>query len=216
VTDHRKGKLPRVAAVVLAAGAGSRFDEGRPGGKLVAELDGRPVVAHVLAALAGSPVDETVVVVGAGAAAVRGACDPFGVRVVENGRWAEGQSTSVEAGLRALGSEVGAAVVLLGDQPLVGSEVIRRLVAAFEDGAPVAVATYGGRWRNPVLFARSVWPALLEELEGDEGARSFLRRHGESLVKVPCDGIGEPGDVDTIEELEELSGALRLGAPLGR
>jgi nicotine blue oxidoreductase len=216
LSDSPRSATTRVAAIVLAAGAGSRFDENRPGGKLVAELNGRPVVAHVLAALAVAPVDETVVVVGAGADAVRGACEPFGARVVENGRWAEGQSTSVEAGLRALGPDVGAAVVLLGDQPLVGSEVIRRLVAAFEDGARVAVATYGGRRRNPVLFARSVWPALLEELEGDEGARLFLRRRPELVVEVPCDGVGEPGDVDTVGELEELSGALRLGAPLGR
>lgn len=207
MTEAPADRRPRVAAIVLAAGAGSRFDGARPGGKLVAELDGRPLVAHVLESLGEAPVDETVVVVGAGAEGVREACEPYaerGVRVVENPRWAEGQSTSVRAGLGALGPGMGAAVVVLGDQPLVGAEPVRRLVGAFEGGAEVAVATYGGRRRNPVLFARSVWDGLLRELDGDEGARSFLRRHPELVVEVPCDGAGEVGDVDTAEDLRRL------------
>jgi CTP:molybdopterin cytidylyltransferase MocA len=138
VTRRPTGKAAPVAAVVLAAGAGSRFDAARPGAKLLAELDGRPLVGHVLSALAEAPVSETVVVVGAGAAEVREVCEPFGVRVVENRRWAEGQSTSVRVGLGALGPDPQAAVVLLGDQPLVGPEVVRRLVGVFEEGARVA------------------------------------------------------------------------------
>lgn len=204
-----------VSAVVLAAGAGSRFGKGRTreggsgGGKLLAELRGRPVIGHVLDALAGSLVDETVVVVGANAEGMRRACEPYAVRIVENPEWAEGQSTSVRAGLRALGPGVRAAVVLLGDQPLVGAGAVSRLIGAFEAGAEVAVATYGGRRRNPALFARGVWPALLEELEGDEGARSFLRRHPEGLVvEVPCDDVGDPADVDTRGDLARLEGGF--------
>ena len=198
-----------VAAVVLAAGAGSRFG----GGKLLAKLDGVPLVGHVLGALEGAPVDETVLVVGAGAEGVREACDPFGVRIVKNPDWAGGQSTSVRAGIRALGPGVGAAVLLLGDQPLVGAGAVEKLVGAFEGGADVAVATYGGRRRNPVLFSRKVWPALLGELRGDEGARGFLRRHPELVVEVPCDGVADPADVDTVEDLEKVR---RLGASRGR
>jgi CTP:molybdopterin cytidylyltransferase MocA len=68
------------------------------------------------------------------------------------------------------------------------------------------VATYGGRPRNPVLFSREVWPLLMSELSGDEGARPFLRRHPELVIGVPCDGMGDPADVDTVEDLRRLEG----------
>jgi CTP:molybdopterin cytidylyltransferase MocA len=191
-----------VSAILLAAGAGSRFG----GGKLLAELNGVALVEHVLATLGASPVDETIVVVGAGAEGLREACEPHGVRVVENPDWAQGQSTSVRAGLQALGTRTRAAVVLLADQPLVGSGAVGRLVEAFGGGARIAVATYNGEPRNPVLFSREVWPLLMAELSGDAGARPFLRRHPELVVRVPCDGVGDPADVDTAEDLRRLEG----------
>ena len=82
--------------------------------------------------------------------------------------------------------------------------VIERLLAAFEGGARVAAATYGGKLRNPVLFSREVWPLLMTELSGDEGAKSFLRRHPELVTRVACDGVGAPADVDTAEDLRRL------------
>ncbi len=198
-----------IAAIVLAAGAGSRFG----GGKLLAPYRGRPMIEGALVNLADAPVDETVVVVGADAKRLREVCEPYGVRVVENPGWAEGMSTSVRAGLKALGPEAQAAVVLLADQPLVGTGAVERLVEAFERGAKVAVATYGGRPRNPVLFSWEVWPLLEAELSGDEGARPFLRRHPKLLTQVPCDGVGDPADVDTAEDLRRLA-EMRTGAQL--
>jgi CTP:molybdopterin cytidylyltransferase MocA len=189
-----------VCAVLLAAGAGSRFG----GEKLLAPYRGRPLVEAALSNLTRAPVSETVVVVGSGADALREACAPYGVRIVENPDWARGQSTSVGAGLAACGPEARAAVVLLADQPLVGPGAVERLVEASEGGAKVAVATYGGRPRNPVLFSREVWPLLLRELSGDEGARGFIRRHPELVEHVPCDGVGDPADVDTEEDLRRL------------
>jgi CTP:molybdopterin cytidylyltransferase MocA len=165
---------------------------------------GRPLIEASLSNLASAPIDETLVVVGDDARRLRDVCGPYDVRVVENPAWAEGISTSVQAGLRSLGPEARAAVVLLADQPLVGVGAVERLVAAFEVGARVAVATYGGRPRNPVLFSREVWPLLMTELTGDEGARPFLRRHPELVTQVPCDGVGDPADVDTVEDLRRL------------
>jgi nicotine blue oxidoreductase len=188
-------------AIVLAAGAGSRFG----GGKLLAKLNGVPLVEHVLVALEASPVEETVVVVGADADRLGEVCKRYDVRVVENPEWTRGQSTSVRRGLRVLEPETRAAVVLLADQPFAGGAV-GRLVAAFEGGARVAAATYGGELRNPVLFSREVWPLLMSELSGDEGARSFLRRHPGLVTRVPCDGVGDPADVDTAEDLRRLEG----------
>jgi len=189
-----------VSAILLAAGGGSRFG----GGKLLAEFGGRPLVLAALDALSEAPVDETVLVVGANADEVRRVCEPYGVRIVENADWERGQSTSVLAGLRACAEGSQAAVVLLGDQPLVGAGAVKRLVAAFEGGAKVAVATYGGRRRNPVLFSREVWPLLERELVGDEGARPVLGRHPGLVVEVPCDGVGDPADVDTRADLRRL------------
>jgi CTP:molybdopterin cytidylyltransferase MocA len=198
-----------VSAILLAAGAGSRFG----GGKLLAKLNDMPLVEHVLVALEASPVDKTVVVVGADAKRLREVCEPYGFRIVENPEWTRGQSTSVRAGLRALGPEARAAVVLLADQPLVGADAVKRLVEAFEGGAKVAVAAYGGEPRNPVLFSREVWPLLEAELSGDEGARPFLRRHQDLVTRVPCDEVGDPVDVDTAEDLRRL-GEMRAEAQL--
>jgi nicotine blue oxidoreductase len=195
-----------VSAIVLAAGGGSRFG----GGKLLAKLGGRPILGAVLHNLREAPVDETVVVVGAEAERLREICAHYGVRTVANGEWERGQSTSVLAGLRACGGQ--AAVVLLGDQPFVGAGAVERLVAAFANGAEVAVATYGGKRRNPVLFSREVWPLLEAELAGDEGARSVLRRHPELVVEVPCEGVGDPTDVDTREDLRRLE---EMHGPVG-
>ena len=191
-----------VSAILLAAGAGSRFG----GEKLLATYGGRPLIEASLSTLADAPVEETVVVVGDGARRIREACEPYGFEVVENSDWAEGISTSVKAGLRALGPRARAAIVLLADQPLVGAGAVERLLAAFEEGARVAAATYGGELRNPVLFTREVWPLLMTELSGDEGARSFLRRHPELVRRVACDGVGDPADVDTAEDLRRLEG----------
>jgi molybdenum cofactor cytidylyltransferase len=187
-----------VSAIVLAAGGGSRFG----GGKLLAELGGQPIIEAVFDNLRGAPVDEIIAIVGADAQRLREVCERYGVRTVANEEWEQGQSTSVLAGLRACGGE--AAVVLLGDQPFIGAEAVGRLVAAFAKGAKVAVATYGGKRRNPVLFSREVWPLLEAELAGDEGARSVLRRHPELVVEVPCEGVGDPTDVDTREDLRRL------------
>lgn len=189
-----------VAAILLAAGGGSRFG----GGKLLARFRGKPLVCHALETIRESPVEGVFVVVGDNSEAVRKLCEPYGFEVVENPDWKIGQSTSVLAGFTALGSEFGAAVVLLADQPLVGSGTVERLVRAFEDGASVAAATYGGRPRNPVLFSREVWPELMDGLGGDEGARSFLRERRGIVVEVPCDDVGDPADVDTKEELADL------------
>jgi CTP:molybdopterin cytidylyltransferase MocA len=198
----------RISAVVLAAGAGSRFG----GGKLLAEYLGRPLIEATLLGLREAPVDETIVVVGDDAEGLRDLCESYGVRLVENPEWAEGMATSVKKGLAACSPDADAAVVVLGDQPLVGAKAVERLVEAHEGGATVAVATYGGERRNPVLFARATWPMLEEELSGDEGARGFLRTHPEMVTEVPCDDVADPTDVDTVEDLRRLE-ARGLGEP---
>ena len=191
-----------VSAVVLAAGAGSRFG----GGKLLAGFGGRALIEVTLEGLRGAPVDETIVVVGAEGERLREVSTAHGARVVENRDWAEGMSTSVRAGLRACSPESQAAVVVLADQPLVGAGAVGRLVEAFEGGAKVAVATYDGEPRNPALVAREVWPLLGREMSGDRGARAVFARHPELVTEVPCDDVADPADVDTVEDLRRIEG----------
>jgi molybdenum cofactor cytidylyltransferase len=191
-----------VAAVVLAAGGGSRF--AGPAHKLVAPFRGRPVIAWSVGAALEAGLDETVVVTGAVdlTSALRDdGVDLEAVRLVDNPDWAEGQAGSLALGL-AIAAERGhdAVVVGLGDQPLIGAETWR-LVAGAEPAAPIVAATYGGRRRNPVRLARSVWAEL--ETIGDEGARSLMARRPELVMEIPCPG--EPADVDTLEDLSRWS-----------
>jgi nicotine blue oxidoreductase len=97
-------------------------------------------------------------------------------------------------------------VIGLADQPLVGAGAYRRLADAYDAGAPLAVATYGGVRGNPVLLARGYWDEAMA-LTGDEGARVLLRRH--PAVEVACDGTGLPTDVDTPADLADLENAWR-------
>jgi nicotine blue oxidoreductase len=84
---------------------------------------------------------------------------------------------------------------------------VRRLIAAFEAGAAVAVAAYDGKPRNPVLIAREHWEAVIEMAVGDTGARPFLRAHPGLVTRVECGDIGDPFDIDTPEDLARI----RLG-----
>lgn len=132
-----------------------------------------------------------------------GAAAPPGVIVVPARRWRRGIARSLRSALDALEgwAQVGAVCVGLADQPLVGAEAYRRLVAAHQAGAELAVATYDGERGNPVLLGRTLWPEA-HGLDGDEGARVLMRRH--SPVEVPCDGTGRPADVDTLDDLKRL------------
>ncbi|MDQ4128376.1 MAG: nucleotidyltransferase family protein [Actinomycetota bacterium] len=181
----------------------------------MARFRGRTLIEATLSGLRGAPVDEIIVVVGSEGERLRSISAVHMAHVVANPDWAEGMSTSVRVGLRACAPNARAAVVALADQPLVGAGAIGRLVEAFESGARVAVATYGGEPRNPALFVREVWPLLEREMSGDRGARAFLARHRELVTEVPCDDVADPTDVDTVEDLrrlEELEAPERGGA----
>jgi CTP:molybdopterin cytidylyltransferase MocA len=125
---------------------------------------------------------------------------PAGAQEVPNERWAEGQATSLAAGLDAAAAAGHDAVVVgLGDQPLIPAEAWRRVGAA--TATAIAVATYDGARRNPVRLAAEVWP--LVPREGDEGARRLLRGRPDLVGEVACPG--DPADVDTQEDLATWS-----------
>ncbi|MEP7026142.1 MAG: NTP transferase domain-containing protein, partial [Actinomycetota bacterium] len=95
------------------------------------------------------------------------------------------------------------------DQPLIGPEAVRRLIAAYHGGARVAVASYGGRSRNPVLLAREHWAAAVALAVGDIGARGFLRAHPALVTAVDCGDTGRPDDIDTQADLARIRSGWR-------
>ncbi len=193
----------RVAGILLAAGEGSRL--GRP--KALVELGGQTLAERGVALLREGGADPVVVVTGAVPVSLPR------VRAVHNPGWRTGMGSSLAAGLRALGAgapdagdDCGAAVVALADQPLIGAQAVRRLLAAYRDGASVVVAAYDGKPRNPVLIARQHWESVLELATGDTGARPFLRAHPELVTLIECGDTGSAYDVDTPEDLARVSG----------
>jgi CTP:molybdopterin cytidylyltransferase MocA len=190
-----------VAGILLAAGGGSRL--GRP--KALVEIGGQTLAARGADLLRAGGADPVVVVTGAAPV------DLPKVTLVDNPGWRTGMGSSLIAGLRALQHQprsCRAVVVALADQPLIGAEAVRRLIAAHAAGAPVAVASYGGRPRNPVLIDRAYWPELLATTTGDAGARPFLRAHPDLITAVDCTGTGRPDDIDTPEDLARAREAL--------
>jgi molybdenum cofactor cytidylyltransferase len=153
-------------------------------------------------------LDDVVVVVGDEADAVARTLSALPVRVVVNPRYAEGQSTSLQAGLGALSLDTAAAVIALGDQPLPDPGVIRRLVAAFRaTGRPIVVPAYRDGRGNPVLFAAALFDEL-RGVRGDQGGRGVIGRDPARVTEVPVDRR-MPADIDTPEDYEAARGAER-------
>jgi CTP:molybdopterin cytidylyltransferase MocA len=195
-----------VAGVLLAAGEGSRF--GQP--KALVELNGQTLAERGVGLLRAGGADPILVVAGAVP------LELDGTLTVDNPQWRTGMGSSLRAALQALteagrgpdiGPEIGAVVVALADQPLVGAEAVARLIAAYRGGASVAVAAYDGQPRNPVLLAREHWPEVIATATGDQGARTFLRTRPELVTLVECGDTGRPDDIDTPADLARITAA---------
>ncbi len=188
------------AAVLLAAGGGSRFRaSGGQTHKLLAPYLGRTVVEWSIEAAAAAHLDATYVVRGATDVPLPPLAEP-GVQFVRNDRWGEGIATSLQAGVTRARRDGHAAVVVgLGDQPLVQTEAWQLVARATTK--PVAVATYDGVRGNPVRLSSMVWPLL--PTTGDAGARVVMRRRPDLVVEVACPG--RSADIDTVDDLAEWS-----------
>ena len=189
----------RCAAVVLAAGAGSRFG----GGKLLAPLEGRPILQHVLDRLAESGLGEVVVVLGDDAHAVEAAIDWRTERRVRNPDPSRGLSSSLRVGIDALEDAVEMALIVLGDQPRMPVTVVRAVLdAGVNEEQPITVPSYphdGGR--NPVLLARSAF-RLVAEASGDRGLGPIIEAHPELVREVSvADALEGNPDIDTRADL---------------
>lgn len=195
--------MSEIATILLAAGRGTRFGA-EP--KLLAELDGQPLVRHAAATALAARPRPVVAVLGAHAEAVAAALSGLDVRLVRNEAYAAGLSTSLRAGVEALPPGCDAAIVMLGDMPRVTARLVDRLADAFvEAGGKSAaiVPVHGGVRGNPVLLNLRLLGAGIATLTGDRGAGPLLGGRADVL-----EIDGDPGtalDIDTSESLAALT-----------
>ena len=194
-----------VTAIILAAGRSTRM--GGPN-KLLAQIGGKPLVRIVAEQALASRAESVVVVTGHQYEQVAEALRGLDVTFVRNPDYAEGLATSLKTGIKAVPASSGAAIVCLGDMPLVGSGLIDRLIEAFapERGGLITIPVADGRRGNPVLWSRKLFKELLA-LEGDIGARHVIMQHCEMVVEVPATGVSAFLDIDTPEALAEMLSA---------
>jgi molybdenum cofactor cytidylyltransferase len=201
-------RAPRVAAVVLAAGTSSRMGSN----KLLADLGGQPMIRRTVAAIRQA-ADQTIVVTGRDAAEIAAALDGLPVTFVHNPGFAGGLSTSLRAGIAALPPDTDAAVIALGDMPLVTPEAVRRLIAAYNpaEHRSICVPVFQGGRGNPVLWGRQHFEAL-QGLSGDRGARGLLDTLTDEVVDVAMPDDAVLKDADTPEALEAIRSAHSCGS----
>ncbi len=192
---------PRIAALLLAAGESRRMGTN----KLLAEIDGRPMVARTAQRLLSSHARPIVAVLGNEADAVDAALGRLPVERVRNPNFAGGLSTSLKGGLAALPPDIDGVVVCLGDMPLVTGRDLDRLIAAFNplEGRSIIVPTRRGKRGNPVLWARRFFPDMAE-LAGDVGAKHLIGEHADLVCEVEMDSDGVLVDVDTPDALAAI------------
>ena len=187
----------RVGAVVVAAGSSTRM--GQP--KVLLPWGNGTVIESIVNRLRGAHLSEIVVVTGHARARVEAALAQQPVRLVHNPDYATGEMTSsVQAGLRALGPETAACLLVLGDQPLLRGRVIWQVLSAYTRGLGRIVApSYRMRRGHPVLIDRAFWPAILA-LGAGEAPRDVIRMHGDELYHVVVDTDWVLRDIDTPED----------------
>ncbi|MCP9625889.1 molybdopterin-binding/glycosyltransferase family 2 protein [Rhodopseudomonas palustris] len=193
-----------VAAIILAAGRSTRM--GGPN-KLLAELNGKPmvrIVAEQVIASKAAKVACPIVVTGHQADQVEAALAGLDLSFVHNADYADGLASSVKTGIAAVGDDADGAVVCLGDMPLVGTQLVDRLIDAFDPdrGALIVVPVADGRRGNPVLWSRRFFAELMT-LGGDVGARHLIAKHAEAVTEVPVEGSGAFLDIDTPDALDQ-------------
>jgi len=191
-------RLPKIGAIVLAAGLSSRMGSN----KLLAAVDGKPLVRHAAEAAGESAADPVVVVTGNAGDAVASTLHDLPLSTVKNPDFAKGLSTSLKSGLNALPDDCDGVVVLLGDMPDVSAALIDKLIAAFDpaEERTICVATRHGKRGNPVLWARRFFPEMLA-IEGDVGAKHLMAQYGVLVCEVEAENDGPLTDIDTPEAL---------------
>lgn len=197
-----RGDRHVIVGLLLAAGGARRFGSQ----KLVAELDGTPIVRQSAEILA-QVTDGLIVVVGHEGDRVRAAIGDITATFVENANWALGMSASLKLGFAEVPDGADAVLIALGDQPGIDADVARAVIAAWREAKrPIVVARYADGRGHPVLFSREMF-AELQTIEGDQGARSVIERSGDRVAFVDV-GAAAPRDIDTPDDLRTRSAGI--------
>jgi len=193
------GVPPSITAIVLAAGQSRRMDIDN---KLLADIGGKPMVAHAVEAALTSRAGPVIVVTGYQADSVAGALTGLGVAIVHNSDFKAGMSTSLKCGLAALPVSTDGAIVCLGDMPMVTANHMDQLIDAFDPNSDhaICIPTFQGQRGNPVLWARRFF-AEFAALSGDVGARHLISEHEDNVHEVAMDDDAVLADFDTPESL---------------
>jgi len=192
---------PAIAGIVLASGVSRRFGAGN---KLLACLGSQSVISCTVQAYIDAHLAPLLVVVGYQAEEIVEALGGRSIQVVTNPDFLEGQSRSLRHGLLALPEGTAAAVIGVGDQPLLRPETIRSLIDEYHrSDAPLVLPRYAGQRGNPVLFDRRLFPELLR-VEGDTGGRSVIQRHLGEAALVEVTDVRSGADIDTEDDLAHL------------
>ena len=192
--------IPRIAALVLAAGRSSRMDGHN---KLLAQVDGIPLVVRAVNAALASRASSVTVVTGHDADQIAAILADRPVALVRNPDYADGMASSLRCGVTALPADTAATVVLLADMPFITAEHIDALIEKFLAHAAIVVLTKDGKRGNPVLWPRSYFQEIMA-IKGDQGARPLLARHTESITSLETISDAVFADVDTPEMLATL------------
>jgi molybdenum cofactor cytidylyltransferase len=193
---------PRIAAIVLAAGMSTRMGSN----KLLAPLPGgMPMIARTVDNVLASAAHPVIVVTGHQDAEIQTALAGRDVRFLHAPGYRSGMSESFRTGIAALAESIGAALIVLGDMPLVDSASLDRIMAAYdpEEGREIVVPVHDGQRGNPVLWGRRFFPELLG-VSGDIGARNILLRHMESVAEVAMESDAVLRDFDTPDALRDI------------
>ncbi|MCB1449820.1 MAG: molybdopterin-binding/glycosyltransferase family 2 protein [Nitratireductor sp.] len=200
-----KSRNPKISAIILAAGQSTRMG---PANKLLAKIDGKPMIAHVADAAIGAHPFDVIAVTGHQAQSVKEALSDRALKLVHNAEFATGMASSLRAGISAVDPASDGAMVMLGDMPRIEAAMLEKVINAFAASKPhpVVVATCNGKRGNPVIWPRRFFEQLLQ-VQGDKGARDLLADLVNETVMVE---IGEAAslDLDTREALERAGGSL--------
>lgn len=189
-----------ISAIILAAGESERMDKC----KQLLKICGKNMVEKVVETVKDSQVDETIVVLGHKADQVLEKLPEEDLKIVFNPDYQNGMSTSLKAGIRGLGEETEAVLIVLADQPLVEPEVINRMIKEYEDSDDLILApVYEGERGNPVLLDISLKDEMMG-IEGDIGARNILKNREKDFRKVEVETPSVVMDVDTREDVEKI------------
>ena len=202
--------MAEIAVIVLAAGRASRFGAELGDSKVLADIDGEPMVRRVVVTALASQAAPVLVVTGNAEKRVVAALAGLSVVLVPNPNWASGMAGSLAAGLGAVPSSAAGALICLADMPFVRAATLDHLIETFDDAAEAVVPVHDGTQGNPVLIGRALFTELAAG-HGDEGARKLLARGDRRVILCSVDDPGVAIDVDTREALASLHPSAPMG-----